>query len=176
MNTLNRQEDLWSQISDIVNMANTDIMKRNEKIDDLARLSKLYLNRQRHIDTVDPKYFKSNKELLKPTMRRKIVLYFSDKPNDNGNWILDLLNVNKRRVTIPDLDNEKCNLNKYLLSEYLFYNLTSLNEVSRLFKRYQADFKNCEVFLIVTDKVPDSYMKYRNSIVRNVGDLIELVN
>ena len=89
---------------------------------------------------------------------------------------MDLLNVNKRRVSTPELVLEKCNLNKYLLSEYLFCNLTSLNQVSMLFKRYEDNFKNCEVFLIVADKVPDSYMKYRNSLVRDVSDLIDMVN
>jgi hypothetical protein len=176
MSAVNSQEQLWEQISAIVTSANSDMIKRNEKMDELARLSKLYLYRQRNIDTVDPKRFKPNKELLKPTMRRKIVLHYSEKPDETGDWIARLLTGNRRRVMYPSLMDENCELDNYLLAEYLLHELSSLAEVTQLFNRYGDYFKNCEVFLLIVDTVPDTYLKYYRSVVRDASCLMDMRN
>lgn len=166
------QNELWSKITHLVNDLDDNPFKRSDNIYELASLSQLYHERQAKINTVDVSRFKDNKSLLKSTMRRKVVLHYSDNPTEQGEWIRDLLAIKQKRVVSLDIQAKKCDFKKHLLVEYIFSNIHSLDDIPELFNVYGTEFSNCELYLIIDDKVQPVYSKYRSFTVRNAGDLI----
>lgn len=170
------QNELWSKITHLVTDLDVNPLKRSDSIYELASLSQLYHERQAKINTVDVTRFKDNETLLKSTMRRKIVLHYSDNPAEQGEWIVDFLKINRKRISTTELTAKKFDFKKQLLVEYIFCNIQSLDVIPELFNVYGTEFSNCELYLIIDDKVQPVYSKYRSFTVKNAGDLVRKFN